>query len=57
MVAEANGRTIQHIVGQRFFSREKKKSEKFWKSLSGFPAVARSIRRAHLVAAQTAAAL
>ncbi|MCB2406045.1 hypothetical protein ELH80_33380 [Rhizobium ruizarguesonis] len=52
MVAEANGRTTQYIVGQRISSREKKKSEKFGKSLSGYAAVGRLIGRAHLKAAR-----
>jgi hypothetical protein len=52
MVAEANGRTTQYIVGQRISSREKKKSEKFGKSLSGYATVARLIGRAHLKAAR-----
>jgi hypothetical protein len=52
MVVEANGRTTQYIVGQRVSSREKKKSEKFGKSLSGYPALARLIGRAHLMAAR-----
>ncbi|MGO7731580.1 hypothetical protein [Rhizobium leguminosarum] len=43
---------MQHIVGQRVCSREKKKSKKIGKSLSGFPAAARSIGRAHLKAAR-----
>ncbi|NEJ18334.1 hypothetical protein GR211_36635 [Rhizobium leguminosarum] len=52
MVAEANGRTTQYIVGQRISSRQKKKSEKFGKSLSGYATVARLIGRAHLKAAR-----